>query len=282
MTGKIFNIQRFSIHDGPGIRTTVFMKGCNLRCLWCHNPESHKKCDQLMFYKEKCTHCGKCIELCDRRHTEECVACGRCVSVCESSALEICGREINTVGLFEEIKKDIKFYNTSGGGVTFSGGEPLLQYEFLGEVLKLCKNANINTAVETAANVPWSVFEELLPYIDYIICDIKSLDEKKHIFGTGASNKLILSNVEKLKNSGKEVLFRTPFIIGFNDEEIGDIAKMVFPCRLELMPYHSFGEGKCVSLGIDYPAKAYKEADADLLREITEKYSNVFYTQTRL
>ena len=168
LLANIINIQRFSIHDGPGIRTTVFMKGCNLRCLWCHNPESQSFKPQRMFYKHKCVNCGACKKACDKAFEPECEACGKCVEACHYGAREISGKSIGLEELFREIEKDKDFYEVSGGGVTFSGGEPLLQDEFLLEILKLCKEHHIHTAVETAGNVEWSRIEALLPYLDFI------------------------------------------------------------------------------------------------------------------
>ena len=279
MNGQIFNIQRFSIHDGPGIRTTVFMKGCNLRCRWCHNPESQVKSNQLMFFRDKCIGCGECIKICDKRLKKQCTDCGNCVSVCKSGALELCGSEISVEDLLSVILKDKKYYENSGGGVTFSGGEPLLQLEFLKEILKECRKENIHTAIETAANVDWNAFLQILPLVDLVICDIKCIDDEKHKWGTGVSNKLILENIKKLKKCRKELLFRTPLIPGYNHNEIEKIVDIIGEFKLELMPYHSLGESKYQALGREYSANACKVPERKLLTSLSKKFSNVFFSE---
>ncbi|MDO5311742.1 MAG: glycyl-radical enzyme activating protein, partial [Clostridia bacterium] len=163
MKAMIFDIQRNSFVDGPGIRTTVFLKGCNLRCKWCHNPESHSSLPQMMYYKNKCTGCGKCREVCPYNLTR-CDLCGKCTIYCPHDARRICGREYSVDEVFDEVIKDKIFYETSGGGVTFSGGECMLQIDFLTEILKLCKENGIHTAVDTAGNVPFESFEKVIPY----------------------------------------------------------------------------------------------------------------------
>lgn len=252
MEGKIFDIQRFSIYDGPGIRTNVFFKGCNLRCLWCHNPESQKMKNQLLFYRDKCIGCGECAKICSKTFTDDCIACGKCAEVCTHSARVISGRTATADEVVQEILKDKEFYRTSGGGVTLSGGEPLLQADFAAEILKKCKENGIHTAIETAACVPWESFEKVLPYLDLVLCDIKGIDEKKHIENTGVSNKTILENAERLKTSGVDVLFRTPVIPNYNDSEIKEIAEFCKPCEHELLAYHSTGCGKYTALGLEY------------------------------
>ena len=255
MTGTIFDIQRFSLHDGPGVRTTVFFKGCSLRCVWCHNPESQKKEKELMFFRHKCLSCGKCEALCKKSFTNKCIACGKCVDICPAGAREISGEEKTVEDVFSVIVRDKEYYLTSGGGVTLSGGEPLLQADFAAELLRLCKSSGISTAIETAGNVPWKNIEKVLPYCDLFLYDIKAIDENKHKVLTGASNKLILENAEKLRSLGKNVLFRTPVVPGYNDEELPLIASF---CRgnWEILAYHNVGSGKYEALGRPYTVQA--------------------------
>jgi len=281
MNGTIFHIQRFSLYDGPGIRTTVFLKGCNLRCLWCHNPESQERGREVLFHRARCVGCGKCAGVCAHPFDlPACTACGKCVDVCFHDAREVCGREISADELFDEIVKDKDFYETSGGGVTFSGGEPLLQADFLCEMLKRCREAGISTAVETAANVPFSVIERVLPYLDLVICDVKAYSAEKHKRGTGVGNHVILANAAKLRDSGEtDVLFRTPYIPGYNEDEIGAIASFVFPRKLELMPYHGMCGAKYASLGREFATKETVPPSADEMRKAVSQAENVFFTE---
>lgn len=253
---NIFDIQRASFVDGPGIRTTVFFKGCNLRCRWCHNPESQSTKVQMMFYKNKCTCCGKCVAVCPN-HMDSCDFCGKCVLYCPNDARQICGREYTVEALFDEIVKDKSFYESSGGGVTFSGGESMLQADFLCEIVKLCKENGIHTAVDTAGHVPWESFERVMPYTDVFLYDVKAYTDELHREGTGVSNRLILNNLTKLSKCFKgDIFVRIPVIPGFNgtDDEIGKIAAFVKGLgitNVELMPYHRMGEHKYDALGMD-------------------------------
>ena len=255
-TATVFDIQRSSFVDGPGIRTTVFMKGCNLRCRWCHNPESQSGKVQMMFYKHKCTGCGKCAEVC-KNHLESCDFCGKCVIYCPGDARQICGKTYTADELIKELVKDKSFYEASGGGVTFSGGECMLQVDFLCEILKLCRENGIHTAVDTAGYVPWEGFERVMPLSDMFIYDVKAYTDELHREGVGVSNKLILDNLTKLsKNFKGEILVRTPVMPGYNgtDEEMGKIAAFVKGLgitNVELMPYHKMGEHKYDALGMD-------------------------------
>ena len=274
---NIINIQRFSIHDGPGIRTTVFLKGCNLRCLWCHNPESQSLRSQRMFFRHKCIGCGACIQVCAKAFEPVCNACGKCVEVCRYGAREISGKNISVEECFREIQKDKDFYLVSGGGVTFSGGEPLLQGESLLEILKLCKGDGIHTAIETAGNVEWNQIEAVLPYLDYILYDIKAINEEKHQEFTGVSNRLILENAQKLMKAAKgKLLFRMPVIPGYNDSEYEKIAEFVKGYPLELLPYHTIGKGKYDALGMTYPLDDVKAPTAEDMRRLADKYEHVF------
>lgn len=271
MEGKIFDIQRFSIYDGPGIRTNVFFKGCNLRCLWCHNPESQKAEKQLLFYKDKCIGCGACTEICNKTHTDECTACGRCADVCHNAARKISGRLCDSDEIVAEVMRDKEFYKTSGGGVTLSGGEPMLQPDFAAEILKKCKEHNIHTAVETAGNVKWDCFQKVLPYTDLVLFDIKCMNEKKHAEYTGASNKLILENAERIKNSGVKILFRTPVIPDYNDTEIKAIADFCKPFDYEILAYHKTGCGKYNALGLDYALSAVEAPSKEFMQRLADE-----------
>ena len=276
MTGKIFDIQRFSIYDGPGIRTNVFFKGCNLRCLWCHNPESQRMDNQLLFYKDKCVGCGACSEICGKTHTDECTACGRCVEACRNGARQISGKNTEADEIVAAVIRDKEFYKTSGGGVTLSGGEPLLQPDFAAEILKKCKEYDIHTAVETAGNVKWDNFQKVLPYVDLVLFDIKCMDEKKHAEYTGVSNRLILKNAEKLKNSGVKILFRTPVIPNYNDGEVKAIADFCKPVDYEILAYHKTGCGKYNALGLDYALADIETPSRDFMQNLADESGAIY------
>lgn len=261
LTATIFDIQRGSYVDGPGIRTTVFFKGCNLKCKWCHNPEGISKGIQKLFYKDKCVGCGKCARICPYNQ-KDCTLCGKCVLYCPSYALEICGAEYTISELFEIIIKDKSYYESSNGGVTFSGGECMLQIDFLTEILKICKKANINTAVDTAGNVPYEYFEKIIPYTDTFLYDIKCISEDLHEKFTGVSNATIISNLKKLSKSFKgKIVVRIPLIGGFNDEDseifkIKDFMLQINVSNVEVLPYHKMGLHKYEALNMQ-PAEFY-------------------------
>ncbi len=240
------------------------MKGCTLRCIWCHNPESQKPEPELAFYAHKCRSCGACRSFCDKLFTSNCTACGKCVDLCPHGAREIMGKAKEAADVFEIVKRDREYYITSGGGVTLSGGEPLLQADFAAEILKLCKNAGIHTAIETAGNVLWENIEKVLPYCNLFLYDIKAIDEEKHKKLTGASNKLILQNAEKLLSANKNVLFRTPVVPGYNDGELDDIARF---CRgkWEILAYHEIGVGKYAALNREYLLRCVPPTEKDML-----------------
>jgi pyruvate formate lyase activating enzyme len=267
--GQIFDIQRFSIHDGPGIRTTVFFAGCNLRCFWCHNPESLKKEPRLQFFPVKCIGCGACFKICQRGvHTaaddgsrlllrERCTGCGECAKECCAEALAMSSREATPEEVIEVVLKDKPFYRESGG-VTFSGGEPLLQFEFLQSLLKLAKSHGLHTTVDTAGNVGFERFEALMPLVDLWLFDVKCADEEKHIEATGASNRLIFENLEKLCGSGAAVEIRIPVIptVNASADAMSAICERIrsFQAGVELLPFHRLGGGKYEALGLCYGA----------------------------
>ncbi len=236
----IFDIQRTSFVDGPGIRTTVFFKGCNLRCKWCHNPESQYGNPQMMLFEQKCINCGKCKEVCPN-NTKKCELCGKCTFVCLGDARKVCGKVYTVQDVLTEIIKDKTFYETSGGGVTFSGGECMLQIGFLKEILLECKKNGIHTAVDTAGNVPWEYFEEIMPYTDLFLYDVKCYTEKLHIEGTGFSNALILENLTKLSYQfSGSIIIRIPVIQKFNDDinEMSKIAEFLKKLTIKQSNYY--------------------------------------------
>ena len=253
--GNIFDIQKFSSIDGPGVRTTVFFKGCNLSCAWCHNPESQSPHAEMMFYKGKCTGCGKCVSVCPNGQSE-CTLCGKCTIYCPARAKEVVGRGYSLDELFEEIDGDRAFYDVSGGGVTFSGGECMLQIDFLCEILKKCKENGISTAVDTAGHLPFEYFERVMPFCDLFLYDVKCFDRDRHKEYVGVYNDLILSNLEKLLKADAPLWVRVPIIPTVNDstEEIKQIKDFIYsngrPQKVELLAYHSMGEYKYDALGM--------------------------------
>ncbi len=254
MTATIFDIQRSSFVDGPGIRTTVFFKGCNLRCAWCHNPESQLATPELMVYGDKCIGCGKCLEKCPH-DLNACELCGKCELYCPAEARRVCGKDYTAEELLAEILADKLFYDTSGGGVTFSGGECMLRLDFLCEMLQKCRENGIKTAIDTAGHVPFSHFERVLPYTDLFLYDVKSMDAQTHKQYTGVDNALILDNLARLLTRGARVWIRMPIIAGVNDTEeemraLSDfLTRHGLPEKIELLPYHAMGESKSRALG---------------------------------
>lgn len=271
---KIFDIQRASFVDGLGIRTTVFFKGCNLCCKWCHNPESQSSETEMMFYEEKCINCGKCTQICTH---EKCVFCGKCIEICPAEARKICGKNMLCRDILKEILKDKDYYISSGGGVTFSGGECMMQIDSLLQILKYCSEYGINTAIDTAGNVDWKYFEKIIPYTNMFLYDIKCITPQLHKDGCGVSNKIILENLRKLSHTKNiRIIIRIPIIGGFNDnfEEMKKIAEFLNTIRyeyVELLPYHNMGEHKYLSLGRT-AERFYTPSDANmqLFRELFE------------
>lgn len=267
-SGMIFNVQRFSIYDGPGARSTVFFKGCNLRCKWCHNPESIPAKRLLEFYPDKCIGCGRCFNVCpagahkfdtDGYHVidrAECISCMNCVDNCFAEALISVGETVTSEKVVKSCLTDMEYYKGSGGGVTFSGGECMQQIDFLYEILKELKAKGIHTAVDTAGYQPWEKFEKILPYADMFLYDVKAATSQMHKTLTGVSNELILENLKKLSDLGKRIWIRIPYIPGYNDGEmemIAEILKDVKFEKIEIMPFHRLGEGKYAALGIENP-----------------------------
>ena len=284
MKGNIFNIQRYCIHDGPGIRTTVFLKGCGMRCFWCHNPESWLREPQLQIFFEKCIGCGNCYKICPsgahgavdgnlKFDRELCVGCGKCADVCYTDALILRGKTMSVEEVMADVEKDRAYYEKSGGGVTFSGGEPLCQADFLGALLRESKTRGLHTAVDTAGNVPWEIFEQIMPFVDLWLYDLKILDNSKHKKATGVENNTILENLKMLTNAGKNVHIRIPVIPSVNDNEtemenIAEfLAKLRFTGSVELLPFHQMAGGKYESLGMPYRAEDMQNLPRENLLE---------------
>lgn len=294
ITGRIFNIQHYSIHDGPGIRTNIFLKGCPLRCLWCQNPESQSLKDQLMFYPDKCTGCGTCVNICPgsavklidchaKTDRKLCKGCGKCVKACVHEARSIMGKEISAGEAFSQVEQDKLFYDTSGGGVTITGGEVLSQPSFTRAILQLCKESNINTAIETCGYAKWEILKSVLEYTDLVLYDVKHMDTVEHKKCTGVGNELIISNLKRLSNElNIPVILRTPVVPGYNasKENINAMAKFIkeeIPTCIEvnLLPYHNLGEGKLSQLELENTNfKSFSPSDEEMmkLKEIVKGY----------
>ena len=283
--GIIFNIQRYSIHDGPGIRSTVFLKGCPLTCFWCQNPESQEMKAEILLDKSKCASCGQCIISCpaganlltpDRVKIirDKCMGCGECVEVCPNEARRLVGEYMTVDEVMEEILRDRVFYENSGGGVTLSGGEPLMQADFALQLLRRCKEEDLHTALDTCGYTSWKTMQKLLEYTDLVLYDIKCLDATKHSMATGKPNELIIENAKMIARS-KEMWVRVPLVPGFNDSErevraiVSFIKKELGSTKIDLHCYNKLGEGKYdrldkVGIHLDPQNEEYMEK----LREI--------------
>ncbi len=281
--GIIFNIQPFSLHDGPGTRTTVFMKGCSLRCWWCHNPESWHSAPELMFYRSRCIGCGACAAACPQaenglsaRFTPRCTGCGRCADACFADALQLTGERITPGALAAKLLEDADVFRRSGGGVTFSGGEPLLQADFLLDVINRLKSENVHVAVETALNVPSRDASLILRQVDLAYCDIKHMDPVKHKKATGVSNEHILQNITGAASKGVRMTLRTPVIPGFNDNEddIRAIAAFIagLPGKIpaELLAFHGLCSGKYEALDQPFRGLGLREPSRETMERLTQ------------
>ena len=278
-TGRIFDIKRFALHDGPGIRTTVFLKGCPLSCGWCHNPEGISRERELMLRPGRCVRCYACLAACpagaltkgpagdiavDR---SKCDRCGLCVETCLSEALEIVGRDISVPELLAEVEKDRVFYEQSGGGVTFSGGEPLLQPEFLAEALSALRARGLRTAVDTSGFAPSAVLERIASLTDLVLYDLKVLDGTKHLETTGVENTLILENLRRLASGPASVWIRIPFIPGVNNDQgavertVDFLASLNSIKRVHLLPYHRGGDAKGGRVGREALCRTFAPPD---------------------
>ncbi|MBW2003365.1 MAG: glycyl-radical enzyme activating protein [Deltaproteobacteria bacterium] len=282
--GIVFLIQSYSIQDGPGIRSTIFMKGCPLRCLWCQNPESLEPYPQLLTHDERCILCGECVESCplgaitldknEGRKIErvKCNLCFKCVDVCPTGALTKVGKYMTVEEVMSEIEKDELIYYESGGGVTISGGEPLFQGSFTYNLLRACKERGLHTALDTCGYAPWTLMEKVLRYVDLVLYDIKHMDPKAHKQATGKSNSLILRNVHKIPHHIK-VWLRIPLIPEFNDSDenlrkVVELGREIGAEKISILPFNKLGEGKYQSMGKEFPMAKIEPSSTKKIREM--------------
>ncbi len=282
LRGLVFDLKRMAVDDGPGIRTTVFLKGCPLHCLWCASPESIGKRPQLAFFEQKCIRCGRCVAACPtaaqglddrgrRVRWERCNACGGCVEVCPSHALRLIGRWMTAEEVMRKLEEDKLFYENSGGGVTISGGEPTLQVNFVRQLLESCRKAGIATALDTSGHVEWDYLERIVDLVDIFLYDLKHMDAERHAQLTGVSNQLILENFQRLRSRRKTVIVRFPLIPGCNDSS-GNIRAMI-DClkggseKLEILPFNASAGSKYGIIGRRFAlAEAATQSEAELAR----------------
>ena len=263
MKGIIFDIKEFTIHDGPGSRITVFLKGCPLRCKWCHNPEGLKVQKQLMYKKTFCTQCGKCFQSCQH---PECIPFDRCIHVCANGCLSITGEDADSEKLAQKLLENAGLLNVLGGGITISGGEPLLQHEFVCDLTTRLEG--VHKALQTSGYAETEVYRKVVNQFDYVMQDIKLADRDDHIKYTGVSNDVILENIKWLKESGKEFVFRIPLIPGITDTEknLQAISEIVGDCPTELLPYNEFAGAKYSMVGMEYTLQEMKSRECDFTK----------------
>jgi pyruvate formate lyase activating enzyme len=290
--GRIFNIEKYAIHDGPGIRTTVFFKGCPLRCWWCHNPEGQNPRNELVYREGRCIGCGECVKKCPRKalscssekvilNRKSCNVCGACAQVCPSEALSIAGQEKSVEEVVEAIERDMAFYEESEGGVTFSGGEPLLQPDFLEALLGECNERGIHTALDTSGHASQKVVDRVSRKVSLFLYDMKSMDEAKHKKYTGVSNKLVLKNLQRLVKNGCDVAVSLPIIPGANDceENVRRTGEFISSLQnvkyVSLLPYHKAGVAKYKNLGRHYKLEKVQPPsprEIEMLKERLEAF----------
>jgi pyruvate formate lyase activating enzyme len=276
------------LHDGPGIRTTVFLKGCPLNCVWCHNPEATKLEPQLFFHFDKCTHCGDCVDVCpqnahsiiENKHYidfDKCTLCGKCVDACNFGALKIIGNEMTVDEVMAEVMADFEFYLNSGGGITLSGGEPLFQYSFAKEILNRCKKLGVNTCVETSGFVSPFKFKQLLPLIDVLLFDYKITDSVEHENYTGVPNNVILENLNAAYRYGTSIYLRCPIIPEINDNDwhfnaIAELSEKYPKLKaIEILAYHDMGNSKRISIGTNETLTEIKTVSPETAQEWIQK-----------
>lgn len=287
MRGTIFDIDHFAVHDGPGIRTTVFLKGCPLRCIWCHSPESQKNAPEILFISSRCTSCCACMHACPEglqqmdtdgeRHYKRhgCKGCGACINVCHSEALVFCGSEVTSQEVVEEALQDAVFYRKSGGGVTLTGGEVLSQPEFVLEILKGLKKQDIHTIVETSGVGSWEHLKEWIPYVDLFYYDLKVIDPVKHIKFTGSDNKIIIDNLKRLRELTSNIVLRVPLIPGYTDGEDDIMAIYLWAvknniCHIHLLPYNSSAPAKYEWVGRDFIPRILNRQSFSVLKRLKD------------
>lgn len=256
MTGILMDVKRMAVHDGPGLRTTLFLKGCPLSCIWCHNPEGQSFRPELAFFENKCTGCGRCQSACPSGAPgrEHCTACGQCASVCTSGARKLYGREVSLNEALRIALEDRIFYGSTGG-VTLSGGEPLMQADFAEELLREFSAQGVHTAIDTCGHAPWNAFERTLPFCRLYLFDVKHMDSEKHRQATGQGNELILDNLRRLAASGARIQIRIPLIPDFNDDDenirrTGEFLGEIRPEKIKLLPYHDMAHVKYRAIGM--------------------------------
>jgi glycyl-radical enzyme activating protein len=282
---RIFDIQRFSVQDGPGIRTTVFFKGCPLKCLWCSNPESQSPTPQLLYFETRCTHCYQCTDKCpsgaiskagdgtltlDR---QACTACGTCVEECLAEARSISGRQATVEEVCLLVEKDMSYYRNSGGGVTVSGGEPTSQPESLVELLAKCRDMGIHTCLDTCGFAEWDILKEVIKHVDLVLMDNKHMKAETHKKLTGVSNELILENTARVAAQGVPTIIRIPLIPGLNDsdENMNQLGRFMKTCglsRVDLLPYHRFSLSKYQALNKEYSLGELPSPDEAEVRRV--------------
>ncbi len=289
-SGTIFDIKRYAINDGPGIRTAVFFKGCPLRCWWCHNPEGQVKTPQLMYRANRCKTTGACLSACPQGAIRLdgisvtdwalCDQCGKCAVVCYAGAREMVGRSVSSRELRDEIRRDVPFYDQSGGGVTMTGGEPMYQLKFLKEILQRCTEQGIRTAVDTSGATSWENFAVILPLVDLFLYDVKVMDDTRHKRYTSVSNRRILDNLQQLAEAEAHIIVRIPLVPGCNDDEQNLEACALFLARLptlegvQVMPYHDIGRAKYEALGMEYKLDEIQPASAEQVQTVEEYFSS--------
>lgn len=290
--GTIFNIDRYGIHDGPGIRTIVFLKGCSIYCQWCCNPEGQKPQIEVIKFTNRCIDCGICFSVCENGaikkiknkflfDSDVCTACMKCVNDCPSNSMTYYGKVVSSDEILSLCKKDKNYYDRSGGGITLSGGEPAMQSDFSSQILALCKANGINTAVETCGYVPWKDLIKILDHTDYVLFDIKSMDSAKHKKMTGVGNELILENLKKISKKGNKIFLRMPLIPHFNDS-LKDLRQSVEfvqsingnMIELNLLPYHEYGAYKYKYMGLDYKLKGLHTRPASYYIKLKKEFDN--------